>query len=109
MRRFLLLSFVAMAACTKPAPSAPTATASLLATVGDSTTHIESVAMFGGKLYTTTWAGAIYEIDPAAPTPKVVGQLPLPKGCGYLGEVADSVGDLLIACADSGTVWRVAH
>jgi len=111
MRKLLLPLLAAAAACAKPAPapSAPMATVTLLTTIGDSTTHIESVAMFGGKLYTTSWAGAIYEIDPAAPTPRVVGQLPLPKGCGYLGEVADSVGDLLIACADSGTIWRVAH
>lgn len=108
--RKLLLFLVAVAACAKPAPPAPTvAVTSLLTTVGDSTTIIESVALHDGKLYTTSWAGTIYEIDPAAPTPKAVGSLPLPAGCGYLGEVADSAGNLLIACQDSGTVYRVAH
>ena len=104
-----LLPFLLLAACARPAapPAAPAAQAELLATIGDSTTIIESVAMFGGKLYTTSWQGDIYEIDPAAPTPKVVGKLPI--SCGYLGEVADSAGNLLIACQDSGTVYRVAH
>lgn len=109
MRKHLTL-FLLAAACAKPTPSAPAAAAtSLLTTVGDSTTIIESVALHNGKLYTTSWAGTIYEIDPAAPAPKAVGSLPLPAGCGYLGEVADSAGNLLIACADSGTVYRVAH
>lgn len=103
-----LLPFLLVAACAKPAPVAPpAATTSLLTTVGDSTTIIESVAFHAGKLYTTSWQGDIYEIDPAAPAPKVVGKLPI--SCGYLGEVMDSVGNLLVACADSGTVYRVAH
>lgn len=109
MRKHLAL-FLLAAACAKPAPPAPAAAVtSLLTTVGDSTTIIESVALHDGKLYTTSWNGTIYEIDPAAPTPKVVGSLPLPKGCGYLGEVVDSAGNLLVACADSGTVYRVAR
>ena len=107
MRRSILIATL-LAACAKPAPapSAPMATATLLTTVGDSTTMIESVTMFGGKLYTTDWNGRIWEIDPAAPTPKQVGALPHPGS--YLGEVADSAGNLLIANADSGIVWRVA-
>src|SRR5881394_3401833 len=110
MRRLLLLPFIALAACAKPAPAPSTAaSATILTTVGDSTTIIESVTLHDGMLYTTSWAGAVYRIDPAAPTPKIVAQLPLPKGCGYLGEVMDSVGDLLVACQDSGTVWRIAH
>lgn len=107
MRKILPL-ITLLAACAKPAPVAPpAATAALLTTVGDSTTIIESVALHEGKLYTTSWQGDIYEIDPAAPAPKIVGKLPIP--CGYLGEVMDSVGNLLVACADSGTVYRVAH
>jgi sugar lactone lactonase YvrE len=111
MKKILLASMaILLAGCAKPAPAPSTAaSATLLTTIGDSSTVIESVALHDGKLYTTSWAGAVYEIDPAAPTPKVVAQLPLPKGCGYLGEVMDSVGDLLVACADSGTVYRVAH
>lgn len=109
---FLLPSLVlgaGLAACAKPAPTPALPQAEILATIGDSTSIIESVAFHAGKLYTTTWTGTIYQVDPAAPTPKVVGQLPLAGGCGYLGEVADSAGNLLIACQDSGTVWRVAH
>ena len=109
MRKHLPLILL-LAGCAKPTPSAPAGAAtSLLTTVGDSTTIIESVALHDGKLYTTSWAGTIYEIDPAAPAPKAVGALPLAKGCGYLGEVVDSAGNLLVACADSGTVYRVAH
>lgn len=110
MRKLLALAILT-AACSKPAPapSAPAAAATLLTAVGDSTTIIESVAFYGGKLYTTSWAGTIYEIDPAAPAPKPVGSLPLPQGCGYLGEVADSAGNLLVACQDSGTVYRIAR
>lgn len=106
-----LLPFLLVAACAKPVapPAPPMASAAILTAVGDSTTTVESVTMFGGKLYTTDWNGRIWEIDPAAPAPKQVGSLPLPKGCGYLGETADSAGNLLIACSDSGTVWRVAH
>ena len=106
MRKLLPLALI-LAACAKPAPPAPpAATATLLTTIGDSTTMIESVALFGGKLYTTDWSGRIWEVDPAAPTPKQVGSLPHPGS--YLGEVADSAGNLLIANADSGIVFRVA-
>ena len=106
-----LLPFLLLAACAQPAapPAAPAAQAEIIATIGDSTTIIESVTMFGGKLYTTDWTGRIWEIDPAAPTPKQVGSLPLREPCGILGEVADSAGNLLITCQDDGTVWRVAR
>jgi len=107
MKRTILLALAALGCTTVTPHVAPTATAEILATIGDSTAVIESVALHEGKLYTTTWAGTIYEVDPASPTPRVVGSLPIP--CGYLGEVADSAGNLLIACADSGTVYRVAH
>ena len=107
-RTLLAATAILVAACSKPAPPASTsATTTTLTTVGDSTTIIESVALYDGKLYTTSWAGTIYEVDPAAPTPRVVGSLPI--SCGYLGSVADSVGNLLIACQDSGTVYRVAR
>ena len=109
MRKLILLA-LALAACAKPAPApSMAASATILTTVGDSTTVIESVALHDGKLYTTSWAGTIYEIDPAAPTPKVVGQLPTKPGAYLLGEVADSAGNLLIAQADAGIVWRVAR
>lgn len=107
-RTILALAATSLAACAKPAPPVPpVATTALLTTIGDSTTIIESVALHDKKLYTTSWVGTIYEIDPAAPAPKEVGSLPMP--CGYLGEVADSAGNLLIACQDSGIVYRVAH
>jgi outer membrane protein assembly factor BamB len=107
MKRTILIALAALG-CTNVAPHvAPTATAEILTAIGDSTTVIESVALHEGKLYTTTWAGTIYEVDPSAPTPRIVGSLPIP--CGYLGEVADSAGNLLIACQDSGTVYRVAR
>ena len=106
-RIFLAATAILLAACAKPAAPAPTVTTTTLTAVGDSATTIESVALYDKKLYTTTWAGFIYEIDPAAPAPRVVGALPIP--CGYLGSVADSAGNLLIACQDSGTVYRVAH
>lgn len=109
MKRIMpAITAIILCACAKPAPSAPAlATTALLTTVGDSNTVIESVALYDKKLYTTSWVGTIYEIDPAAPAPKEVGSLPIP--CGYLGEVADSAGNLLIACQDSGTIYRVAH
>ena len=98
MRKPLLLIGL-LAACAKPdAPAPAAATTETLATVGDSTTIIESVALFAGKRY---------EIDPATRGIRVVGLLPIP--CGYLGSVADSAGNLLIACQDSGTVYRVAR
>ncbi len=107
MRKLIPLLLL-LAACAKPAPSTA-ASATILTTVGDSTTIIESVALYDKKLYTTDWSGRIWEIDPAAPTPKQVGSLPVKPGSAILGEVADSVGNLLIAQADSGIVWRVAR
>ena len=109
MRRFIPFLF-ALAACAKPVPTPSTAaTAIILTTVGDSSTTIESVALYDKKLYTTDWSGRIWEIDPAAPTPKQVGTLPVKPGAYLLGEVADSAGNLLIAQADAGIVWRVAR
>jgi sugar lactone lactonase YvrE len=108
MRKLIPL-LLTLAACAKPAPVPPLASTEILTTIGDSTTIIESVALYDKKLYTTDWTGRIWEIDPAAPTPKQVGALPLEKGCGILGEVADSAGNLLIACQDDGTIWRVAR
>ena len=109
MRRLIPCLF-ALAACAKPVPTPSTAaTAIILTMVGDSATTIESVALYDKKLYTTDWSGRIWEIDPAAPTPKQVGTLPVKPGAYLLGEVADSAGNLLIAQADAGIVWRVAR
>ena len=108
MRKLLPLVLLA-AACAKSAPATTLATSEILTAVGDSTTIIESVALYGGRLFTTDWTGTIWEIDPATPTPKIVGRLPVPPGSAILGEVADSTGNLLIAWADSGIVWRVAR
>ena len=109
MRKLFPLALL-LAACAKPAPAPSTAaSATILTTIGDSTTIIESVALYDKKLYTTDWSGRIWEIDPAAPTPKQVGRLPVKPGAAILGEVADSAGNLLIAQADSGIVWRVAR
>ena len=109
MKRIILLALATLGCADVTPRVAPAATAELLTSIGDRTTIIESVTLFGGKLYTTDWTGRIWEVDPAAPTPKQVGALPLREPCGILGEVADSAGNLLITCADDGTVWRVAR
>lgn len=113
MKRFTLL-LLAAAAC-KPAPAAapadPTqATVSLLTTVGaDSTSTIEGIATFNGRLFVADWKdGSIYRVDPANPAPEKVGQLPTKPGTMLLGIAADSVGDLFFAVPDPGVVYRVA-
>ena len=105
-----LLPFLILAACAKEAPAPAEASAAILTTVGDSASTIEALAFTGGKLYTTDWKdGTIYEVDPAAPTPRAVGKLPVPAASYILGHVADSAGNLLICVASTGTVYRVAH
>jgi sugar lactone lactonase YvrE len=111
MRRPILLSYLAalsLAACT-PAAEVPTGQVETFATIGDSTTTIEALALHGDKLYTTDWNGRIWRIDlsAATPAPTQVGQLPVPAGSYILGQVADSAGNLYICWADSGIVFRV--
>jgi hypothetical protein len=118
MKRTLgFLVLIATLACEQPpaqpaaAPPALTvvpAPATALTTIGDSTTIIESVALFGGKLYTTDWNGTIWRIDPAQPAPVAVGRIPVLRMSPILGETFDTAGNLLIAQADSGIIWRVA-
>jgi sugar lactone lactonase YvrE len=90
------------------APSSMVADARILATIGDSTSHVEGLAVHDGKLYTADWKdGAIYRIDPAAGRPEKVGQLPTKPGQAILGIEADSAGNLYAAVPDIGVVYRV--
>jgi sugar lactone lactonase YvrE len=90
------------------APSSMVADARILATIGDSTSHVEGLAVHDGKLYTADWKdGAIYRIDPAAGRPEKVGQLPTKPGQAILGIEADSAGNLYAAVPDIGVIYRV--
>lgn len=111
MRRTSLLSTLtalSLAACA-PGAEAPGGRPTLFATIGDSTTTIEALALHGDKLYTTDWNGRIWRIDlnSGAPAPQQVGSLPVPPGSYILGQVADSAGNLYITWADSGIVFRI--
>jgi sugar lactone lactonase YvrE len=103
------LAFSATVAACAPAPETPAGQVESFATIGDSTTTIEALALHGDKLYTTDWNGRIWRIDLRAATsaPTLVGQLPVPAGSYILGQVADSAGNLYICWADSGIVFRV--
>lgn len=113
MPRSFSFAFVLAVAC-RPAASPPAdplqATMQVLTTIGtDSTSAIEGLALFNGRLFVADWKdGSIYRVDPAAPTPLKVGQLPTRPGTAILGVVADSIGDLFFAQPDSGIIYRVA-
>ncbi|HSC59443.1 MAG TPA: SMP-30/gluconolactonase/LRE family protein [Gemmatimonadales bacterium] len=113
MRRIIPFAFLLAVAC-RPA-AAPThdprqASMRVLTTIGaDSTSAIEGIAAFNGRLFVADWKdGAIYRVDPADPVPERVGQLPVKPGTAILGAAADSVGDLFFAQPDSGIIFRVA-
>jgi len=107
-----LLMMLAIAACggrPSDTAAAPTASLSLLATVGDSASRIEGIAEFGGLLYVCDWKdGTIYRIDPADPTPTAVARLPVAPGTAVLGLRTDRLGNLYLAVPESGRIYRVA-
>ena len=105
-----LLAYAAGCAEPKPpAPPVPSVGLSLLATIGDSTSTIEGIAVHAGLLYVCDWKdGTIYRIDPASPMPVAVGGLPIAPGTTVLGVITDSAGNLYLAVPDPGTVYRVA-
>lgn len=114
MRRILAPAITAvtvLAACRPSGRVADPTQASMriLTTIGtDSTSTIEGLATFNGRLFVADWKdGGIYRVDPARPTPERVGQLPTRPGTMILGATADSVGDLFFAIPDSGIVYRV--
>lgn len=109
MRWTLPFALLLAVAC-RPAADPTQATMRILATIGnDTTSTIEGIAVFNGRLFVADWKdGAIYRVDPANPTPEKVGRLPVTPGTSILGAVADSVGDLFFAQPDSGIVFRVA-
>ncbi|MFI5235591.1 MAG: SMP-30/gluconolactonase/LRE family protein [Gemmatimonadales bacterium] len=114
MSKRCLLPLVLAAACHSAGGATPVdptqATMSILTPVGaDSTSSIEGLAIFNGRLFVADWKdGAIYRIDPANPAPEKVGQLPLKPGTSILGAVTDSIGDLFFAVPDPGVIYRVA-
>lgn len=92
-----------------PTPPVPPVALSLLATIGDSASTIEGLALHAGQLYVCDWKdGTIYRIDPANPMPVAVGGLPVGPGATILGMVTDSAGNLYLAVPDAGIVYRVA-
>ncbi|HET7024987.1 MAG TPA: SMP-30/gluconolactonase/LRE family protein [Gemmatimonadales bacterium] len=113
-RSIAITTVVAFALACRPAatPAADPrqASMSILTTIGtDSTSAIEGLALFNGRLFVADWKdGSIYRVDPANPAPEKVGQLPTRPGTAILGAVADSVGDLFFAQPDSGIIYRVA-
>lgn len=113
MPRYIPLAFVLAVACrpaASPASDPLQASMRILTTVGaDSTSAIEGLALFNGRLFVADWKdGSIYRVDPAAPAPVKVGRLPIGPGTAILGAAADSVGDLFFAQPDSGIIYRVA-
>ena len=115
MRRTLIVAFALplLAGC-RPAGAPvndPTqASMRILTPIGaDSTSTIEGIALFNGRLFVADWKdGSIYRVDPANPVPEKVGQLPTKPGTMILGAATDSVGDLFFAMPDSGIIYRVA-
>lgn len=92
-----------------PTPPVPPVALSLLATIGDSASTIEGIALHAGQLYVCDWKdGTIYRIDPANPIPTAVGGLPTAPGTIVLGMITDTAGNLYLAVPDPGTVYRVA-
>ncbi|MGB7212277.1 MAG: SMP-30/gluconolactonase/LRE family protein [Gemmatimonadales bacterium] len=105
----LVALVLACAPAATPANDPRQASMEILTTVGiDSTSAIEGLALFNGRLFVADWKdGSIYRVDPARPAPEKVGQLPTRPGTAILGAAADSVGDLFFAQPDSGIIYRV--
>ncbi|MGH7533568.1 MAG: SMP-30/gluconolactonase/LRE family protein [Gemmatimonadales bacterium] len=109
-----ITAVLALALACRPASTPATdprqASMEILTTIGaDTTSAIEGLALFNGRLFVADWKdGSIYRVDPANPTPEKVGQLPTRPGTMILGAAADSVGDLFFAQPDSGIIYRVA-
>ncbi len=80
----------------------------ILTAIGDTASHIEGIATYEGKLFVADWKdGAVYRVDPSAPTPERVGQLPTKPGQSILGIATDSAGNVYAAVPDVGIVYRI--
>lgn len=88
--------------------SSSVASARVITMIGDTSSTIEGLAEYGGKLYTADWKdGSVYRIDPTVGVEKV-GTLPIKTGDWILGLAADSAGNIYAAIPGSGIIYRIA-
>ncbi|MEP6573823.1 MAG: SMP-30/gluconolactonase/LRE family protein [Gemmatimonadota bacterium] len=111
LRYFVLACAVVVNACSKAPKPSDTATAphpAILTAIGGDSSHIEGLAVHGGKLFVADWHdGAIYSVDPTSGNTARVGKLPTLPNQGILGVATDSAGSFYAAIPDSGVIYKV--
>lgn len=87
-------------------PTAPQAR--IFATIGDSSSRIEGIAVHGGTLYVADWKdGGVYSVDATTGRVERVGQLPTKPGEALLGVATDSAGNVYVGAPQTGLVYRI--
>ena len=82
--------------------------ARIFATIGDSSSGIEGIALHGGKLYVADWKdGGVYSVDAVTGRVERVGQLPTKPGEALLGVATDSAGSVYVGAPETGLIYRV--
>ena len=82
--------------------------ARIFATIGDSSSRIEGIALHGGNLYVADWKdGGVYSVDAITGRVQRVGQLPTKPGEALLGVATDSAGNVYIGAPQTGLVYRI--
>ena len=102
-------------AASAPADSTPAMTAAppvpqarIFATIGDSASRIEGLALRGATLYVADWKdGGVYSVDVATGRVQRVGQLPTKPGEALLGVATDSAGNVYVGAPQTGLVYRI--
>ena len=98
-----------------PADSAPAISATpsppqarIFATIGDSGSRIEGIAVHDGKLYVADWKdGGVYRVDTGTGAVERVGQLPTKPGEALLGVATDSAGSVYVGAPATGLIYRI--
>jgi len=82
--------------------------ARIFATIGDSGSRIEGIAVHRGKLYVADWKdGGVYRVDASTGDVERVGQLPTKPGEALLGVATDSAGSVYVGAPATGLVYRI--
>jgi sugar lactone lactonase YvrE len=98
-----------VAADSAPVAAAPTSVqARTFATIGDSASRIEGIALHGNTLYVADWKdGSVYGVDATTGQVTRVGQLPTKPGEALLGVATDSSGSVYIGAPETGLIYRI--
>jgi len=82
--------------------------ARIFATIGDSSSRIEGLALHAGHLFVADWKdGGVYRVEVGSGRVERVAQLPTKPGEALLGVATDSAGNVYVGAPQTGLIYRI--